>query len=364
MATIGIVSTHGSKAALTLKDAILKFAPDADVLIDAAYEEDGICVREQLIFIFQCLERLTAKGAECAVFTDKAAHEYFSELQDSTCLRLIDPCFADGALKSPAQYAQNIIQAPQGLLPKPFTIGILGGMGPMASVDLYKKLTQLTPARKDQEHIKLILVQNPQTPDRTECLLEHGKEPTIALYKAAKTLEDAGADCIAIGCNTAHAFLPAVSKHIRIPFVDMQETSLDEIEALKGKSAVIGLLATTGTVRSGIYSQKAAARGLALAVPDERNQEKVMRCIVGPKGVKAGFTDGECRQDLLDAAAYLVKEKGCNVLILGCTELPLVLDEGEIQFDGKTAFCVDPTSAVARRLVSMALENRKKTRRM
>ena len=89
-------------------------------------------------------------------------------------------------------------------------------------------------------------------------------------------------------------------------------------------------------------------------VPDEEHQERVMSAIYGPLGAKAGFTTGQCREDLLSVAEYLVKTYDCNVLILGCTELPLILDEGDFECMGKKVFIIDPTSAFARKVVQLA----------
>ena len=89
-------------------------------------------------------------------------------------------------------------------------------------------------------------------------------------------------------------------------------------------------------------------------MPDDEHQARVMAAIYGPQGAKAGFTDGVCHDDLMSAAEYLVKTHGCNVLILGCTELPLILDEGDAVIAGKEVFIIDPTSALARRVVKEA----------
>ena len=96
--------------------------------------------------------------------------------------------------------------------------------------------------------------------------------------------------------------------------------------------------------------------GMPMYVPDDEHQARVMAAIYGPQGAKAGFTDGVCREDLCSAAEYLVKTHGCNVLILGCTELPLILDEGFMTIAGKEVFIIDPTSALARRVVKVAQE--------
>ena len=94
--------------------------------------------------------------------------------------------------------------------------------------------------------------------------------------------------------------------------------------------------------------------GLPLFVPDEKHQALVMSAIYGPQGVKAGFTTGTCRDELLEAAKYMVQTHDCNVLILGCTELPLIVDEGDAEVGGRTVFFIDPTSALARRVCQVA----------
>ena len=130
---------------------------------------------------------------------------------------------------------------------------------------------------------------------------------------------------------------------------------MDEIQNKLGTRAKIGLLATTGTVQTGIYGDKANAMGLPMFVPDDVHQERVMAAIYGPQGAKAGYTNGICREDLISAAEYLVKTHGCNCLILGCTELPLILDESDdFEVAGSRVIVVDPTAALARKVVKTA----------
>ena len=107
----------------------------------------------------------------------------------------------------------------------------------------------------------------------------------------------------------------------------MQQTMLDEIKAKFGDNARVGLMATSGTIATGIYSKKAEKMGMKMYTPDEDHQQSVMKAIYGPKGAKARYTTGECYDDLYRGAEYLVKTYDCNVLILGCTELPLIFHE-------------------------------------
>ncbi len=233
-------------------------------------------------------------------------------------------------------------------------IGMIGGLGPAATVDLFDKIVRNTHASTDQEHFKLVIEENPQIPDRTACLLAGGEDPTVSLYHAAKRLEEAGCNAIIIPCNTAHAFVPTLKRRISIPFIDMQESTLEAIRS-KFHDARVGLLATSGTIATGIYSAKAEKMGITLEVPDESYQKLVMSAIYGEKGAKAGYTDGLCRKELLTAAEHLVRDKNCTVLILGCTELPLILDEADaFPLAGKTVAFVDPTATLARRVVEFA----------
>lgn len=240
-------------------------------------------------------------------------------------------------------------------LPKPFKMGLIGGLGPAATVDLYDKIVKATPAKNDQEHFKVVIEQNPQIDDRTACLLNGGPDPTIAMYNCAKRLERDGCDYIIIPCNTAHAFLPRMLRHLSVPFIDMQQTMLDEIKAKFGDDARVGLMATSGTIATGIYGKKAEKMGMKMYTPDEDHQQSVMKAIYGPKGAKAGFTTGECYDDLYRGAEYLVKTYDCNVLILGCTELPLIFHEtDDFEVAGKKVAIVDPTATLARKCVKLA----------
>lgn len=288
---------------------------------------------------------MTGRGAQCLIPNCTQMARFATELQ-AAGLPLFD------ILRDAAERA--VTQAP-ARQPIGFKIGMIGGLGPAATVDLYDKIVKATPAKTDQEHIKLVVEQNPQIPDRTAALLEGGEDPTLALFNCAKRLERDGCDAIIVPCNTAHAFVPYLERYLHTPFINMQQTALDEIKAKLGDEARIGLLATTGTVRTGIYGDKAKAMGIPLFVPDEAHQARVMAAIYGPQGAKAGYTDGICRSDLLSAAEYLVKTYDCNCLILGCTELPLILDESDaFSVAGKMVVVVDPTAALARRVVAVA----------
>jgi aspartate racemase len=247
-----------------------------------------------------------------------------------------------------ADYATgNAEQAPR----HSFKLGVVGGVGPAATVDFMAKVIKHTPAGKDQDHLKMVIEQNPQIPDRTANLLHQQTDPTMAMFATCKKLQREGADAIAIPCNTAHAFVERIQPYLDIPIINMLSETIAFIVDLYGAGKTVGLLATSGTLASGVYHHAAAAAGLNLIVPTADAQVKVMNAIYGECGVKAGFTTGQCVAELQAAAADLCAQ-GATVLILGCTELPLLLPCAEyVDGQGHRAALVDPTDILARRCV-------------
>lgn len=252
-------------------------------------------------------------------------------------------------------YARYVAAAQFSQHERRFKVGVLGGVGPAATVDFLGKLVRNTPAACDQDHIKIMVEQNPQIPDRTAALLGNGDDPTLALYAACKTLEDGGADLIAIPCNTAHAFVERIQPSLSIPIVNMLTCTVDYLHESFPGLREIGLLATSGTLASRVYERSLEARGLVQVAPGEAAQARLMNAVYGPKGAKAGFTSGECCDDLAAAVDDLVAQ-GVQVIVLGCTELPLLLREATLACaGGRVVRLVDPTEVLARRCVAYAL---------
>lgn len=251
-------------------------------------------------------------------------------------------------------YAELATQADDPARQPPFKLGIVGGVGPAATVDFMGKVVAHTPAGKDQDHIKMVVEQNPQIPDRTANLLRDETDPTLALYATCKRLESAGVQAIAIPCNTAHAYVERIQAHLRVPIVNMLSETVEWIVHTYGSGQAVGLLATSGTLQSQVYHQAARRSGLQLITPGFDYQALVMAAIYGERGIKAGFTEGVCREQLLLAAEHLC-EQGAKVLILGCTELPLVLAHCEVvEIGAHRVALVDPTTVLARRCVSLS----------
>ncbi|MER6868677.1 amino acid racemase [Amycolatopsis sp. NPDC000673] len=219
-------------------------------------------------------------------------------------------------------------------------VGILGGMGPAATADFYAKLVRATPASRDQEHVRAVIWSDPLIPDRTEALLGGGPDPTPALLRGAMRLVEAGADMIVVPCNTAHAFLPRVARRIDVPIVDMIGAAAAAAARMKPAFAAVGLLATTGTVRAGLYQDRLRQVGITVLVPSLVEQDEwVMPAI---RAVKAGAAPGP----LLAAAAEKLIERGAAAMIAGCTEVPLGLPEA------LRVPVIDPAVALAEAVVA------------
>ena len=145
------------------------------------------------------------------------------------------------------------------------TIGIVGGMGPLATCDLYQKIIQVTQADKDQEHVRVCIDGNTRIPDRTAAILHKGRDPLPQMIKSAVRLEGMGADVLIMPCNTAHYFYKKLLPFVDIPFLNMLEETADA--AVKMGITKAGLLATDGTVKSGVYEKAFQERGISLELP-------------------------------------------------------------------------------------------------
>jgi len=232
---------------------------------------------------------------------------------------------------------------------KPLTIGIVGGMGPEATADLFKKIIRATPAKRDQDHIPVIIVSDPTIPDRTEALLGEGEDPLPAMARSAEACLRAGADFLIMPCNTAHCFHPGLCQGIAVPVLHMMEEVARFLAASHPGVRKVGLLATTGTVQLALYQETLSEDGLEVIVPGEEDQGKVMEAIYGDQGVKAGYYDGPRR--LFSGVAANLVARGATAIIAGCTEIPLALDQADVE----GAVLVDPTDVLARAAVVRAL---------
>jgi len=222
-------------------------------------------------------------------------------------------------------------------------VGILGGMGPMSTVDLMRKVTEKTPVKKEQEHLRILVDSRPQIPDRTTAILGQGPSPVPFLQESARLLEQWGAELIAIPCNSAHAFLPDVRKAVAIEVLDMPGLVARELAARFPKGTPVGLLATSGSGKARLYHTRLADFQVLSPAPDVQ-QELVMGAIYQYK--VEGKLD-EPRRKLFQAAATL--DPAPAALIAGCTEVELALDGAESAIP---VFC--PMDLLAQEIVERA----------
>lgn len=232
-------------------------------------------------------------------------------------------------------------------------VGIVGGLGPVAHLDLERKILDEAQARaenahtpmRDQDYPPWVLVSLPWTPDRTPAVLKKGKSPVPALNNAVSRLRRAGADYIVIACNTSHAFIDDI--RTKLPIVNMVDICVEAV-GKRVKSGNVGVLATTGTLTSRVYHRALEQRGLRGVTPLDLVDDGgvvqrtcVMEPIYGPsaspdlysrlagnqyRGIKAGGKTGDALPQFKTATARLIEAFGIQAVIAGCTEIPLAVD--------------------------------------
>jgi len=210
------------------------------------------------------------------------------------------------------------------------TIGILGGMGPEATAFMFDLFIKKTKAKKDQDHPKIIIYSNPEIPPRTDAIFKSGEDPVPYLIQGISALKKAGADMIVMPCVTAHYFIPEVKKEASFEFISLINEAVKWVKKNAPHVQKVGLLSSSGTIKSEIFHQAFKKRGIQLITPDKREQKKVMEALFGPQGIKAGHKTGSSRNCILRTAASLIN-RGAEAILAGCTEIPLVLKKQDIE---------------------------------
>lgn len=199
-------------------------------------------------------------------------------------------------------------------------VGVIGGVGPMATVYYMQRVIEMTKAGCDQEHINMLVFNDCDIPDRTAFITEKSPDnPLPVMVEDAKRLEAAGCEFVVIPCNTAHYFYDELEQAVEIPVVNIVEETIRYAKARVQDLSCVGIMATTGTIVTGTYQKYAERAGLSFAVPDEDEQDLLMQIIYD--GVKAGKPVP--RADF-DCVANHLRAKGAQCLILGCTELSVL----------------------------------------
>ena len=224
------------------------------------------------------------------------------------------------------------------------TAGIIGGMGPQATIDLFQKIVSNTDSSSDNEHIHIIIDNNTDIPDRTKSILAHSDLPLKYLGQSAKKLESIGADFLAMPCNTAHFFYDRLSKEVNIPIINMIEETAKVLKENKQKNLL--LLATTGTIKTQIYQNIFTKYDLNIITPENDFQVEIMSAIYDYVKEGKPYDKVEIFSQYLDKAI----ENKVDSIILGCTELPILFEENNLEYK-----VIDPTLVLAKAIIKAAV---------
>lgn len=203
-------------------------------------------------------------------------------------------------------------------------LGVLGGMGPLASATFMTRLTLLTPAARDQDHIPTVLWSDPRVPDRTEARLHGGADPLPWLLRGIAGLEAAGCGAIAIPCNTAHGWYDGMRAATRLPILHIVDAAAAELARLGVHAGRIGVMGTAATLAMRLYQTQLGARGYECIVPTDAEMERLVTPAIAE--VKANRV-AEAYAPLAEVAHALVA-RGARAVVLGCTEIPLGIAAG------------------------------------
>ena len=224
-----------------------------------------------------------------------------------------------------------------------FLLGVLGGMGPLATVDFLAKLCAATPADGDADHVPHVTVSIPQIPSRVAAILRGGPSPLPALIDARDRLLAAGATHLAMPCNTAYHWYDALREGLDAPFLHIADAAVGEVAARVPAGARVGVIATEATHAIGLYSQRLERAGYAVSTPSAADNARVVE---GIAAVKRGDAAGGGRR--FAAVVEALAAAGCRAVVLGCTEVPPGLAAAAL---GPAVPAVDPTDALARACV-------------
>lgn len=230
-------------------------------------------------------------------------------------------------------------------------LGILGGVGPLATAYFMELVIKQTPATCDQDNIPMIVFNDPQIPDRTSFILDSqsNPDPLPEMLHVVEWLENAGADYIAIPCNTAHYFYDALAQRAHVPVLNIMRETAAHVAGMARTSKRVGLLATDGTIGSGVFQRYLEDRGLTTIVPTDEEQRDVVMPLIYDR-IKRNLPYDAV--PFLNVAQRLYEEERCDAVIVGCTELSVVFQD----LSEPPHYLVDAMDVLARRCVDFYLE--------
>lgn len=226
-------------------------------------------------------------------------------------------------------------------------LGVLGGMGPLATAEFMKKVITLTPAKTDQEHIPMLIRNIPQVPDRTTFIMTGENDPFEQLKNGFQELTAAGASCIVIPCNTAHFWYGRLTQDSNIHTISIIDSVVNKICDIGYKK--IAVLATNATIKAQLYQKALEAKGIHVLIPDEEQQTSVMN---GINEVKSGNIENGTK--LIEPIFNAMILQKADAVILGCTEIPIALAQLEKDMPNQ---CLDSLDILAQQCVNWAKGN-------
>lgn len=225
------------------------------------------------------------------------------------------------------------------------SIGIIGGMGPMASQLFYKMVTEHTKASKDQEHINMIILSDASMPDRTTAILSGDYSgPHNQLLEDALLLQNSGCKAIGITCNTAHFFADMIADKLDIPIIHMIRETASQVASECKPASIVGVMATDGTIKTELYQKELKSAGLTPYIPDEDIQKEVMHQIYDC--IKNGRAYDAQSWGKIENA---YRNAGCSRVLLACTELSVIKADEKLE-----DWFVDPMETLAKKVIEFA----------
>jgi aspartate racemase len=223
-------------------------------------------------------------------------------------------------------------------------VGILGGMGPEATVDLMQRIINLTPADDDIDHVRCIVDNNPKVPSRIKAIIDgNGEDPGPCMADMAKRLESWGADFLAIPCNTAHYYYSAVTDAVQIPVINLLDLVVAHVKETRPSCRTIGVLASTAVLSTRLYEKRFEAVGITVVYPTEKFQNILLDVI---KEVKAGNRSDEIIETYLEICQSL-KLAGVDAAIVACTELGVIKTDVPLEL-------IDAADVLAKKIIAVA----------
>lgn len=204
-------------------------------------------------------------------------------------------------------------------------VGILGGMGPAATVDFYNRLVRATPAARDQDHLRVVIWADPTVPSRQEALFTGGADPTSWLEEGVQHLMRCGAEILVVPCNTVHAYMPSVVEGKAVEFISIIDAAVDAVSKL-GSTNRVGILATNGALASGVYQSALRDAGKEAILPSASSQQTLMHAIDAVKAGEAGFEEIQQVVSLLTE----FQSSGVSTVIVGCTEISILVADLDV----------------------------------